>query len=102
MKFLSEDPIGFQSGDINHYRYVFNNPMIFFDPLGERWATYGTALIGGFALVSIYLTWKYGVPTLIEKAMPAEPKPEFPKPSCNPKFQSCEVVKPPANSCRIK
>ena len=27
-RFLSEDPIGFASGDVNFYEYVFNNPVV--------------------------------------------------------------------------
>ena len=26
-RFLNEDPIGFEGGDVNLYRYVFNNPV---------------------------------------------------------------------------
>jgi RHS repeat-associated protein len=33
-RFLSEDPIGFASGDENLYRYVFNEPSNYADPLG--------------------------------------------------------------------
>ncbi|MCA9498151.1 MAG: RHS repeat-associated core domain-containing protein, partial [Nitrospira sp.] len=33
-RFLSEDPIGFNAGDQNLYRYVFNNPVNFKDPFG--------------------------------------------------------------------
>jgi uncharacterized protein RhaS with RHS repeats len=33
-RFLSEDPIGFSSGDVNLYRYVANNPINLIDPLG--------------------------------------------------------------------
>jgi len=33
-RFLSEDPIRFNAGDQNLYRYVFNNPVNFIDPLG--------------------------------------------------------------------
>lgn len=33
-RFLSEDPIGFSSGDYNFYRYVGGNPTNFTDPLG--------------------------------------------------------------------
>ena len=33
-RFLSEDPIGFGGGDVNLYRYVFNNPANFTDPSG--------------------------------------------------------------------
>ena len=33
-RFLSEDPIGFEAGDQNLYRYVFNNPINLADPSG--------------------------------------------------------------------
>jgi RHS repeat-associated protein len=33
-RFLSEDPIGFWSGDYNFYRYVQNDPVNFVDPYG--------------------------------------------------------------------
>ncbi len=33
-KFISEDPIAFQAGDANLYRYVGNNPMNQTDPMG--------------------------------------------------------------------
>ncbi|MCP5094762.1 MAG: hypothetical protein GY943_04340, partial [Chloroflexi bacterium] len=34
-RFLSEDPLGFGSGDYNLYRYVFNNPLNLLDPTGK-------------------------------------------------------------------
>jgi len=33
-RFISEDPIGFMSGDFNFYRYVGNSPVNFGDPSG--------------------------------------------------------------------
>jgi RHS repeat-associated protein len=33
-RFVSEDPIGFNSGDVNFYAYVGNNPVNFVDPQG--------------------------------------------------------------------
>jgi len=33
-KFISEDPIGFSSGDFNWYRYVGNSPVNRIDPRG--------------------------------------------------------------------
>jgi RHS repeat-associated protein len=33
-RFLQTDPIRFEAGDGNLYRYVFNNPINFIDPLG--------------------------------------------------------------------
>jgi len=33
-RFISEDPVGLNGGDINLYRYVFNNPINQRDPLG--------------------------------------------------------------------
>jgi RHS repeat-associated protein len=34
-RFISEDPIGFEAGDLNLYRYVFNNPILLIDPTGN-------------------------------------------------------------------
>jgi len=34
-RFLSEDPIGFGSGDENFYRYVGNKPNLYTDPNGK-------------------------------------------------------------------
>ncbi len=34
-RFLSEDPLGFDGGDVNLYRYVVDNPVLFVDPDGE-------------------------------------------------------------------
>lgn len=34
-RFLSMDPLGFEAGDYNLYRYVFNNPVNLTDPTGE-------------------------------------------------------------------
>ncbi|MBZ8181188.1 RHS repeat domain-containing protein [Oscillatoria salina] len=33
-RFISEDPIGFDGGDVNLYRYVNNSPLIYTDPSG--------------------------------------------------------------------
>ncbi len=47
--FISQDPIGYASGDYNWYRYVGNNPVSFIDPLGLAKACYralkGTRII---------------------------------------------------------
>jgi RHS repeat-associated protein len=34
-RFISEDPIGFDGGDVNLYAYVLNNPILFIDPWGQ-------------------------------------------------------------------
>lgn len=36
-RFISEDPIGFDGGDVNFYAYVLNNPVNLVDPTGEVW-----------------------------------------------------------------
>jgi len=37
-RFITEDPIGFASGDTNFYAYVGNNPVNFNDPMGQaKW-----------------------------------------------------------------
>lgn len=35
-RWLSQDLIGFASKDLNYYRYVFNNPILFNDPSGLK------------------------------------------------------------------
>lgn len=34
-RFISEDPIGFEGGDVNLYAYVGNNPVSWIDPSGK-------------------------------------------------------------------
>ena len=36
-RFISEDPIGFDSGDVNLYAYVANDPINLIDPSGLTW-----------------------------------------------------------------
>ena len=42
-RFISEDPLGFDGGDVNLYVYGSNNPLLVVDPWGleSSWATYG-------------------------------------------------------------
>jgi len=50
-RFISEDPIGFDGGDVNLYAYVGNNPTMQIDPNGTfYWA--GAALGGAIGAVS--------------------------------------------------
>ena len=44
-RFLSQDPIGFASGDFNFYRYVGNSPGNFVDPSG-LWSVSADAYVG--------------------------------------------------------
>ncbi|MGA1825362.1 MAG: CARDB domain-containing protein [bacterium] len=41
-RFLSQDPIGFGSGDLNLYRYVNNNPVNWIDPYGLSYLEYNS------------------------------------------------------------
>ena len=54
--FVSEDPLGFDAGDANVYRYVFNNPTNFTDPSGNFAQAltlgYGAKLLAGTALAT--------------------------------------------------
>ena len=40
-RFLQEDPLWFGGGDLNTYRYVFNNPVNLTDPMGLSAVEYG-------------------------------------------------------------
>src|SRR6185437_2738121 len=42
-RWLEEDPVGFEAGDVDLYRYVFNAPTYLIDPSGL--ATFYTSLV---------------------------------------------------------
>jgi len=48
-RFVSEDPIGFEGGDVNLYAYVGGNPVLRVDPDGEIAAQIIGGVIGGIA-----------------------------------------------------
>jgi RHS repeat-associated protein len=43
-RFLSEDPIGFSAGDVNHYAYALSSPVNLRDPGGALTLTYGRSI----------------------------------------------------------
>ena len=43
---LSEDPSGFNAGDMNLYRYVGNNPVNYVDPSGLDWSGFSSFMPG--------------------------------------------------------
>jgi RHS repeat-associated protein len=47
-RFISEDPLGFEGGDLNLYSYTSNSPMNFVDPLGFIRRPQGSVLITPF------------------------------------------------------
>jgi len=48
-RFISEDPIGFEGGDVNLYAYASNNPVNFLDPWGLKTWQIGLGFnAGGF------------------------------------------------------
>lgn len=54
-RFISEDPIGFNSGDTNLYTYVLNNPVYYVDPLGTVPRFVGTLLPNTFERLITYV-----------------------------------------------
>ena len=58
-RFISQDPIGFASGDFNWYRYVGDSPVNFVDPYGTCGGLcIAAAIIGGsYIAYSIYNAW---------------------------------------------
>ena len=47
-RWLSEDPLGFSAGDVNLYRYVWNAPIGYVDPMGTDGGGVGTGGGGGY------------------------------------------------------
>ena len=56
--FISEDPIGFASGDFNWYRYVGNSPVSFVDSNGELWIFIVRVTIAVWTIYKTYETVK--------------------------------------------
>lgn len=54
-RFASEDPIGFNGGDVNLYGYVKNNAFNFRDPSGKSPAVVVAAVVGGAIAAEILL-----------------------------------------------
>jgi RHS repeat-associated protein len=76
-RFLKRDPIGFGSKDYNFYRYVGNNPIRFFDPIGTLKVTVTFETLGAI----VKLLWKYARAWQSLRSI-------FPKYKSNP-FQHC-------------
>ncbi|MFM6370040.1 MAG: RHS repeat-associated core domain-containing protein, partial [Dolichospermum sp.] len=57
-RFLSEDPIAFNGGDANLYRYVMNDPVAKTDSTGLIWDTIADI---GFILYDLYRIGKYNI-----------------------------------------
>lgn len=63
--FLSEDPLGFDSEDLNHYRYVSNSPLLYIDPSGKIGlylygeSSYNSGLVAGFSSSFFDVTVSY-------------------------------------------
>jgi len=72
-RFLSRDPIEFEAGDFNFYRYVSNDPVNFVDPSGLDWesalankneASFGKTLTGfkdGLMAIGDYMARIMGI-----------------------------------------
>jgi RHS repeat-associated protein len=60
-RFISEDTIGFESGDANLYRYVFNSPTNYTDPTGEIAPLLVLAAVSIFSIIGADLISPDGV-----------------------------------------
>ena len=46
-QFISQDPAGFEAGDSNLYRYVYNSPLIYTDPTGLSGTPFNSQVTSG-------------------------------------------------------
>jgi RHS repeat-associated protein len=54
-RFLQTDPIQFDAGDVNLYRYGQNNPVTTIDTAGEGWILVGAAVVAtGYLIYKVY------------------------------------------------
>jgi RHS repeat-associated protein len=81
-RFISEDPIEFDGGDVNLYGYVYNNPLLFDDPHGL------------YPYCGDDLKNCPPPPPPKKKSSPPPPKPPEPQPKC-PRGQICPPPQPP-------
>jgi RHS repeat-associated protein len=84
-RWTSRDPIGFDGGDANLYRYGVNSPLEFFDPTGLRkWTLWDKAQ---FTFWVFYYAWKNRNssppprPVPPSQRLPSPPTPYKPKPA---------------------
>lgn len=101
-RFISEDPIGLNGGDVNLYRYVGNNPAQLRDPSGNVAIAddigIGAGIIvvgGGFLLCRAMggCQFQPPLPCFLGGACPKPPPPSVPKPVAQPGPPPC-----PANA----
>jgi uncharacterized protein RhaS with RHS repeats len=109
-KFISEDPISFQGGDSNLYRYVFNSPTNFLDSSGSFAIPLVPVAVGGLFFIgaAAILYWQNqqnSVNPFIDKPEPLDPRPSaFPNPTQSeidspfPKPQPTSTFDPNANN----
>jgi RHS repeat-associated protein len=90
-RFSSEDPIGFESGDVNLYAYVSNTPAIYVDPTGmSQQAPKGPPPIQ----LPPGHTWR-PVPGTPERPVKWVPKPPVPSPKGSQPQTSWDPLKKP-------
>jgi RHS repeat-associated protein len=61
-RFISEDPISFYGGDINLYRYCWDNPVNYIDPLGlfDIYGFPSSSVSGFFEDMKLGIKWTLG------------------------------------------
>jgi len=78
-RFLQTDPIRFDAGDVNIYRYVFNTPVNWVDPSGKM----GVVTSGVLIAVISYIIVKVVLEPIFD---PTPPAPEPPPPPPGPEI----------------
>ena len=103
-RFISEDTIGFDSGDTNLYRYTFNSPLNYTDPDGNNPLVLAAppVALGVAVVVGGYIIYKLLEPPTTDNTPELLPPPVRPKPEPETEEEKPKAPPPNPGECEKK